>query len=47
MMVCNLLEQEELSFILEFRPELKFCVYPFDDGIVGHDVSSLELANTD
>ena len=46
-MVYNLPEQEEFSFILEFRIVLKLPVYPFDYGIVGHDVISLALSETD
>ena len=46
-MVCNVQEQEEFSFILEFRIALKMLVYPLGDGIVGQDVSSFTLADTD
>ena len=43
-MVCDVLEQKWLSFILKFRLALKLCVYLFDDGILVHDISSLELS---
>ena len=46
-MVCNFPEQEEFPFILEFRIALKLPVYPFEYGIVGHDVISLDLSKTD
>ena len=46
-MVFNFPEQEEFLFILDFRITLKLPVYPFDYGIVGHDVISLALSETD
>ena len=46
-MVCNFSEQEELPFILELRIALKLPVYNFDYGIVGHDVISLALSETE
>ena len=46
-MVCNFLEQEELPFILEFIIALKLPVYTFDYGIVGRDVISLALSETE
>ena len=46
-MVLNVPEWEEFPFILYLILALKLLVYPFGDGIVVHDVSSLDLANTD
>ena len=46
-MVCNVPVLSEFSFIVEFRIVLNFRVYPFDDGIVGHALGRLALANTD
>ena len=46
-MACNFSEQEEFPFILEFRVALKLTVYTFDYGIVGRDVISLTLSETE
>ena len=46
-MLSNVTEQEYLSLILKFRLTLKFHVYPFDDGIICHNVNSLALDDAD